>query len=169
MTSFLRDPVGAATNVVAEFPSIVPAIDAMQRRSLELHDEPTATVAASLAMARWSLISRMTESPAEDWFAQGCLPLLLDPHFDIYPQQQFGPWRVDFFCEMDRSARSIVVEIDGHEFHERTPQQASRDKRRDRTMTKAGLTVMRFTGSDVKRDAVSCAQEVYDALVGGRR
>lgn len=44
---------------------------------------------------------------------------------------------------------AIAVELDGHDFHERTKQQASRDKKRDRSLLSKGWSVIRFTGSDV--------------------
>lgn len=54
----------------------------------------------------------------------------------------------------------IAVECDGHEFHERTKEQARHDRSRDRTLAAAGWTVLRFTGSEIHRDAVACAREV---------
>lgn len=56
----------------------------------------------------------------------------------------------------------VVIEIDGHDFHERTKEQASHDKARDRAMTKAGWHVLRFTGSDIYKDADACVLEVFD-------
>ena len=59
----------------------------------------------------------------------------------------------------------LVVEVDGHEFHERTKFQAARDRQRDRAMIPAGFRVVRFTGQEVYRAAEDCAQEV-GRLVG---
>ncbi len=59
-------------------------------------------------------------------------------------------------------ASSIVaVEIDGHDFHERTKEQASRDRERDREHLAIGIRTIRFTGSDVYRDPQQC---VFDAM-----
>ena len=58
-----------------------------------------------------------------------------------------------------------MVEVDGHEWHERTRDQAACDRRRDRDMLREGLRVVRFTGSEVWRDAAACAQEI-EALLG---
>lgn len=46
---------------------------------------------------------------------------------------------------------AVAVELDGHEFHERTKDQAGRDKRRDRALVSKGWTVIRFTGAEVVR------------------
>lgn len=56
----------------------------------------------------------------------------------------------------------IAVELDGHDFHERTKAQASADKRRDRIFAANGWTVLRFTGSDVYRDPYAVVSEVVD-------
>lgn len=62
--------------------------------------------------------------------------------------------------------RVLVVEADGHDFHERTKEQARRDKQRDRAMTLAKWTVLRFTGSEVYSDADAIAGDVFEALRG---
>lgn len=59
----------------------------------------------------------------------------------------------------------VVVECDGHDFHERTKEQATRDKSRDRAMVAEGFTVFRFTGSEIHKDAEKCAKEVCQFLV----
>jgi very-short-patch-repair endonuclease len=56
----------------------------------------------------------------------------------------------------------IVVECDGHDFHERTKEQAARDRSRDRRLQAAGHHVLRFTGSEIYRDPMKCAEEVLD-------
>src|SRR5262245_20625294 len=52
----------------------------------------------------------------------------------ITPQVQIGSCRVDLLVSASFGSKciKIVIECDGHEFHERTKMQASRDKRRDR-------------------------------------
>jgi hypothetical protein len=58
----------------------------------------------------------------------------------------------------------IAVECDGHDFHEKTKEQAAADKARDREIVAAGITVLRFTGSEIWKDAEKCAQEVEALL-----
>jgi very-short-patch-repair endonuclease len=53
-----------------------------------------------------------------------------------------------------------VVEVDGHDYHERTREQAEHDRSRDRLMTAQGTAVLRFTGSEVWRNSRACAEEV---------
>lgn len=93
----------------------------------------------------------------------------------MFLQEQIGPYRVDFLLgryaidygieggEALRRLPLIVVECDGHDFHERTKEQAQRDKARDRELLMMGYRVLRFTGSEIYKDAIRCAVEV-DAL-----
>lgn len=78
-------------------------------------------------------------------------------------QAQIGNYRVDFLLE---GARSAVIELDGHAFHERTKAQAERDKSRDRAIQARGLAVLRFAGSEIWRDPMAAARQAY-AFVGG--
>ncbi len=58
--------------------------------------------------------------------------------------------------------RKLIVECDGHDFHERTKEQAKRDRSRDRKATLGGLDVMRFTGSEIWNDPWGCAGDIFD-------
>lgn len=85
----------------------------------------------------------------------------------IYPQATVGKYKADFrfFCWLGgRLAGSFVVECDGHDYHDRTKEQASRDRARDRFMQGHNLKVLRFTGADIYRDPLACASEVLAAV-----
>lgn len=88
------------------------------------------------------------------------------PAFNITAQAPIGAYRADFLLWLANGTHigGIAIECDGHDFHERTKEQASRDKRRDREILTAGFPVLRFTGSEIYRDAVACANQVRDAL-----
>ncbi len=58
---------------------------------------------------------------------------------------------------------SVVVELDGHEFH-KTKEQRSSDHRRERWFAARGINVVRFTGSDVHADVERCVKELLDVL-----
>lgn len=60
----------------------------------------------------------------------------------------------------------LVIEVDGHDFHERTKEQAQRDKKRDRDLQAAGFTVFRFTGREVYSGADDKALEIISYLNG---
>lgn len=89
----------------------------------------------------------------------------------IVPQFVMSGYRLDALLvgeetPRDGETRRIVVgiECDGHAFHERTKEQAERDKRRDRTIQLAGVPVLRFTGTEIWRDAIRCAHEALAAF-----
>ena len=112
-------------------------------------------------------IEGVCESPVEEMFA---LAAILDLSLDYQPdsnswngpdgirmeaQREIGDYRVDFLFN-DR----LVVEIDGHDFHDRDHEQASSDRKRDRELLGGGYLVARFTGSDVYNHPLRC---VFDA------
>ena len=103
----------------------------------------------------------------------------------ISPQHLVGRFRTDFMlafhCQHARDipededfendlyeyktwSSELIVECDGHDFHERTKEQASADKKRDRILQNCGYKVFRYTGSDINRDPVLAADECLDEL-----
>lgn len=82
----------------------------------------------------------------------------------ILTQPKALNYRLDFCLivkfEGRKDIHRIAIECDGHNFHERTKEQAMRDKARDRALVAAGIQVLRFTGSEIFRDAAACAKEV---------
>lgn len=89
--------------------------------------------------------------------------------FVVYPQFNVPPYRLDFAVVAtdggDRP-RKVDVEVDGHEFHERTKEQAAHDKARDRLLQSRDWKVLRFTGSEVFQDAALCVHEALTAVLG---
>lgn len=82
-------------------------------------------------------------------------------------QAPIGKYRADFLFTLkdeQGALQKLVVEVDGHDYHERTKQQAAHDKARDRYMTGEKYQVMRFTGSEVYANPFKCAVEVTDRL-----
>lgn len=91
----------------------------------------------------------------------------------VRPQAKIGGYRVDFLVHAhdhkDRSKgrRRLVIECDGHQFHERTKEQAAKDRSRDRWLTSHDYDVFRFTGSEIWRNPWGCAEQVLDWAVKG--
>lgn len=78
----------------------------------------------------------------------------------LIPQHVIGRYRLDFYLSGYLEASpSIGIEIDGHEWHEKTKQQAVRDKKRDRAILTSGCPIMRFTGSEIYRNVKGCISE----------
>lgn len=87
-----------------------------------------------------------------------------EPFCYIEPQSKTGPYLLDFgiaFCGHHCLAPTLLaIECDGHEFHEKTKEQAAHDKQRDRYLTSHGWHIMRFSGSEIHHRAAECAAEV---------
>lgn len=85
----------------------------------------------------------------------------------IIPQAPIDRFRVDFLIEFptdDGKCSRVIVECDGHDFHEKTKEQAAKDKSRDRALKMLGYDVLRFAGSEIWADPTKCAMEVEDCL-----
>lgn len=86
----------------------------------------------------------------------------------IEPQWHWTAFRCDFristFRFWDNRKASVIVECDGHEFHEKTKEQAQRDKSRDRQFLLAGMSVLRFTGSEIWKNPTVCTAQIFAAL-----
>lgn len=103
---------------------------------------------------------------------------------EIYPQREIEvgekTFRVDFLLHatgkrflprrdncwtIDERSLNVVVEIDGHDFHERNKAQAQRDKSRDRLLHKHGYQVIRYTGSEVFGDVYGVVRELAELIL----
>jgi len=115
-----------------------------------------------------------------------CEPQYLGFDLRIYPQREIPIdlstlirkqgtqlYRADFLFRLTRwnhhigtteSLSYLVIEIDGHNYHERTKNQATRDRSRDRILTAAGYSVFRFTGSELYRDMDKSIEEIQAFL-----
>jgi hypothetical protein len=82
----------------------------------------------------------------------------------VYGDVEFPEGLAAHLDHHGRITKEMVVEVDGHEFHDRTEAQASRDRERDRTLQRRGLPVARFTGSDIWHDPFLCAEQALDML-----
>lgn len=106
--------------------------------------------------------------------------MIIDPELykfplKITPQQKIAidkqNFRADFLFEIfdfrdpEQTIEKIIVEIDGHDFHERTKEQAIRDRSRDRLMTREEFRVLRFTGTEVFQNREKVNSEIEDFLV----
>jgi len=99
----------------------------------------------------------------------------------IEPQKKIGKYRVDFlltfsgvrqwekdsngnYTPMVKIMNTMVIECDGHDYHEKTKEQAKRDKSRDRVLQSVGYKIYHFTGSEIFQDNMKCAEQVIKDL-----
>lgn len=84
----------------------------------------------------------------------------------LYLQRKVCGHRADFVAEV--GAIRAVVECDGHQYHNATKQQVQHDRELDRLLQREGFKVLRFTGSEIYRDAEVCAATVLEHMgIGG--
>jgi very-short-patch-repair endonuclease len=85
----------------------------------------------------------------------------------IVAQYPLGRYTLDFgvFVQgFNNDMLMLAVECDGHNYHNKTKEQARHDRKRDRWLQKHGWQVVRFTGSEIHEDASACAEEVGDLI-----
>ncbi|WP_048767576.1 endonuclease domain-containing protein [Oligella urethralis] len=69
--------------------------------------------------------------------------------------EKHSRYRVDFLLKDAR----LIVELDGHAYHS-TKEQLEKDAIRQRYLSRAGYTVIRFTGREINRNPAGCVSEV---------
>lgn len=88
----------------------------------------------------------------------------------LLPQQMIGEYRVDFVATYgdpysEPNERSLVVECDGHAFHDRSEPERRYEKQRDRFLQSKGYRIMHFTGAEINADPFKVAAEIINVLV----
>lgn len=83
-------------------------------------------------------------------------------------QQKIGKYRVDFVlsqfdCGPPDDVR-IVIELDGHAFHDKDKHQRAYEKARDRFLVRQGYKVLHYTGAEVVADPYAVAHEALLTL-----
>lgn len=139
----------------------------------EAYERVANVVLGDLAHAHWSRPAGQDyESPIEELFGVALFAVLREEIFStditVSVNQKLGYYRPDVRLDWSDShgKASVVVELDGHDYHEKTKQQATRDKKRDRYFQSKGFHVLHFTGSEIWRDPFSCAEEAIMCVFG---
>lgn len=125
------------------------------------------------------------ESPLEHlfWIAMSVLcesefePFNPDPLDDrtlgrgvyVTPQAKVAKYRVDFIVDRVApygmtSGVPVIVELDGHAFHDKDKKQRAYEKSRDRFLVKEGYRLLHYTGSEIFADPFKVAHEVLSML-----
>ena len=82
-------------------------------------------------------------------------------------QKKIGKYTVDFYLlyMSDTGPVEFIIECDGHNFHEKTKEQAKHDKKRDRFFTSNGYIVLRYTGSEIVGDYRNLTKPIWSVIV----
>lgn len=151
------------------------------RQHIESAAQHIAAVQVDFNM-RW-LSSSSMESPMEAifWVWWGALATsgeIDTENVGLYQQQDAHTksgrtYRLDFALRPhphieERAAKvgleiaKIAIEIDGHDFHERTKEQVAYRNQRDRDLLADGWKVLHFSGSEVNRKPQECVEQAFD-------
>lgn len=77
-------------------------------------------------------------------------------------EEYIDGYKPDFTLEY--SCYQAAIEIDGHDFHEKTKEQASYDKKKDRCYIKNGYLPFHFTGSDIYHSCEDKCEEILKTI-----
>ena len=76
-------------------------------------------------------------------------------------------YRVDFLLEIAfkhlgqyKDVLKLIIECDGHEFHEKTKDQVKKNNKRDRDLQNSGYEILHFSGSEIYNDSSECKNEI---------
>lgn len=75
-------------------------------------------------------------------------------------------FRLDFRVYAADKALPLAVEIDGHEWHEKTRDQVTKRNQRDRVLQSLGIRVFHFSFQELNDHPATCATEVAEAAQG---
>lgn len=94
----------------------------------------------------------------------------------LLSQVDIDAYRVDFVCGIPREFQlpidpqhCLIVELDGHDFHERTKAQVAHRNKRDRHLTALGWTVLHFSGSEFHADPMAVIDTIQAAARAVRK
>jgi very-short-patch-repair endonuclease len=90
----------------------------------------------------------------------------------IIPQGRVGKYRADILIVLgleNGGLKMLAVECDGYEYHDRNRWTAQKDKKRDRYFATQGVTVLRFTGSEIFKNPMACAGEVLKTILDAHK
>lgn len=117
------------------------------------------------------------EIPRGDWYPR----VLTAPSIDkirsvlsdggdirAWAQVPVGTFRADFLLGEPGYKNTgpvlVAVECDGHEFHEKTKEQAARDKERGNFFEGQNIPILRYSGSTIWQDPISAAADALTKL-----
>lgn len=97
---------------------------------------------------------------------------------EIEPQFQIDKYRVDLkisnceslsiqntkngcFEELVDYDKTVLVECDSQEWHERTEEERRQEKARDRYLAKKGYVVFHYTGKEILENPIKIAEEIF--------
>ena len=120
---------------------------------------------AALCVGNGASSSQYARAPM--YVSQGTRANLHPRQWELVCQYKWHNYRIDFalFTELPNP---VFIECDGHDFHERTKEQAQRDREKDRAIQAANIPILRFTGSEIHRRPLYCAGQIVSFVLTRR-
>lgn len=92
----------------------------------------------------------------------------------VFPQSEVGKYRADFSVSFGQynyktkkfTYKTILIECDSQEFHERSESERRYEKERDRFFIKEGHEVFHYTGKEIYHNALNIAVEIISYVTG---
>lgn len=95
----------------------------------------------------------------------------------LLPQEEIRvgkkKYRVDFLFSSEEMESpnyktnknyNLVIECDGHDFHEKTKEQVAKGNDRDYDLKSVGYDVIHFSGSQIYNDPIGCAEKTFEYI-----
>lgn len=100
---------------------------------------------------------------------------LINELFYLFPQKEIVAnkhrYIADFYFDTNELPDAVfehdfklVIECDGHEFHEKTKKQVEYTNNRNFDLQKEGYDVLHFSGSQIYQNPIECATEVFEYI-----
>lgn len=81
-------------------------------------------------------------------------------------------YRTDFYFnisfiykEKEIDDLKLIIECDGHEFHEKTKEQVIKNNQRDRDLQNKGYEILHFSGSEIYKDILQCKEDIMKFII----
>lgn len=93
----------------------------------------------------------------------------LIPQYEVKcnDKKYIADFLVAYSCNGGFESTNVLVEIDGHDFHEKTKEQVTHDNEREYDLKMQGYDVLRFSGSQVYNSPCNCAYKTLTYVNGG--
>ena len=105
-------------------------------------------------------------------YAEGNCGYWLQPQYEIKSGKKryfadfvFLAEDVDEIRHIKNPNFKLVIECDGHEFHEKTKEQVVKDNEREYDLKMLGYDVLRFSGSQIYNNPFRCATQTMDYIL----
>lgn len=97
------------------------------------------------------------------------------PYLTLYRQEEIkvdnNKYRVDFLFDTEfqellkfQKDYKLVIECDGHEFHEKTKEQVKKRNDRDYNLKTADYDIIHFSGSEIYNEPYACALKILNII-----